>query len=134
MLRIRLTRNGKRHQPHYRVVVAENTAPVQGKFVASLGHYDPRTKELIVAKDEVLTWLNKGAQPSNTIARLLAKQGMSHKLLVVQIRPERPSKKAQAEAGDATPETPVEAVKPEQEDAPTEETTSDTPAEEPTAE
>lgn len=120
MLRIRLTRTGKRHQPHYRIVVAEHTAPVKGKFIESLGHYNPRSKELVVNSEQTTAWLNKGAQPSNTVARLLTKSGMAHKLIVVHTFPERPSKKAQAEgpaAEIATPEVAAETETPTEDTA-----------------
>ncbi len=108
MLRIRLRRTGKKHQPHYRLVVAEHTAPVSGKFVDVVGHYNPRTKELVVKEEQVVTWLDKGAQPSNTVARLLTKQGVKHKLVKVHVYPERPSKKAQEEGGDKQPSVPTQ--------------------------
>lgn len=121
MLRIRLTRTGKRHQPHYRIVVAEHTAPIQGKFIDSLGHYNPRSKELVVKAEDTTMWLNKGAQPSNTVAKLLLKSGLTHKLLVVHTFPERPAKREQAqadanagapakEAGSSTEEAAAEAA------------------------
>lgn len=98
MLKIRLRRTGKRNQPHYRLVVAEHTAPVTGKIVDHLGHFNPRTKELVVNKDEALRWMNQGAQPSNTVARLLLKHGLAHKALVVHTFAQRAPKKAVPEA------------------------------------
>lgn len=122
MLRIRLRRTGQRHQPYYRIVVAEHTAPVKGKFIESLGHYNPRDKELVVKNEEATAWLNNGAQPSNTVAKLLLKSGLTHKLLVIHTFPERPAKKAQAAATEAAPtpgqepkEEPAEEVKPAEE-------------------
>lgn len=97
MLRIRLRRTGKKHQPHYRIVVAEHSAPVTGKYVEVLGHYNPRSKELVLEDAQVTMWLDRGAQPSNTIARLLQKKGMKHKLITVHTYPERPGKNAPAE-------------------------------------
>lgn len=74
MQRIRLTRTGKRNMPHYRVVVAEHTAPVKGKFIEILGHYHPaqKNKEFMVKKERVLWWLEHGAQSSTTVNNLLA--------------------------------------------------------------
>lgn len=97
MLKIRLRRTGKRNQPHYRVVVAEHTAPVSGKFVAILGRYNPRTKEFVVNAEEALRWLSQGAQASNTMTKLLLAQGLTHPSLVVHQYKERPSKKASDE-------------------------------------
>ncbi len=102
MLRIRLRRTGKKHQPHYRIVVAEHTAPVTGKYVSVVGHYNPRSKELVVNETEVTRWLDQGAQPSNTIAKLLTKQGVSHKQIKIHLRPVRPGKHEEP-AAEATP-------------------------------
>ncbi len=95
MLRIRLRRTGKKHQPHYRIVVAEHTAPITGKYVSAVGHYNPRSKELVVDDAAVTQWLNQGAQPSNTIAKLLTKHGLKHKLIQVHMYPVRPGKSEQ---------------------------------------
>jgi len=102
MLRIRLRRIGKKHQPYYRVVVAEHTAPIQGKFVAKLGHFNPRSKELVMDADAIKHWLDHGAQPSNRVARLLLKNGMKHKLIQVHTFPERPGKKEQKQTEGAS--------------------------------
>ncbi len=77
MLRIRLRRVGGKKQPSYRVVVAESTAPRDGKSVETVGFYNPRTEpETIQVKEErVLHWLSVGAQPSDSVVRLLKKAG-----------------------------------------------------------
>ena len=73
MLRIRLTRVGKRNQPSYRIVVAEPARAAKGKFVEVLGNYNPRSKELVVKRDRVDAWRAKGAQFSETVAALLSR-------------------------------------------------------------
>jgi len=77
MLKIRLRRVGSKRQPSYRVVVAESTAPRDGKFVENVGFYNPRTQpETIKLHEErVLHWLSVGAQPTDSMARLLKKRG-----------------------------------------------------------
>ena len=77
MLRIRLRRVGGKKQPSYRIVVAESTAPRDGKFVEIVGFHNPRTEpETIQVKEErVLYWLSVGAQPSDAVARLLKRTG-----------------------------------------------------------
>jgi small subunit ribosomal protein S16 len=77
MLRIRLRRVGGKKQPSYRVVVAESTSPRDGKSVETIGFYNPRTEpETIQVKEErVLHWLSVGAQPSDSLVRLLKKVG-----------------------------------------------------------
>ena len=78
MLRIRLRRTGKKKQPSYRVVVADQRAPRDGAVVEVLGHYNPRTepKTLVLKEERVKYWLARGAQPSDTVHRLLAKEGL----------------------------------------------------------
>lgn len=88
MLKIRLQRAGRRNLPHYRVVLADAHAPVKGKFIKKLGYYDPGTKKLGLDKEAVLSWLNRGAKPSNTAARLLLKEGLKHKhIFYVKAKP-----------------------------------------------
>ncbi len=93
MLTIRLTRVGKKNYPAYRVVVTQKTAPVKGKYLEKLGHYNPKTKELFVNKEKVTKWLNVGAAPSNTVAKLFKQQGIKHKLIVVKTFKPAPAKK-----------------------------------------
>lgn len=78
MLRIRLRRTGKKKQPSYRVVVADQRAPRDGAFVEVIGHYNPLTKPktLVLKEDRVRYWLERGAQPSETVHRLLFKEGL----------------------------------------------------------
>ncbi|MFW5885382.1 MAG: 30S ribosomal protein S16 [Patescibacteria group bacterium] len=76
MLIIRYRRAGKRNAPQYKVVVAENSSPVQGKFVESLGSYNPHSKEVILKKERVKHWLEKGAQCSDSVHNLLVSQGI----------------------------------------------------------
>jgi small subunit ribosomal protein S16 len=84
MLTIRLRRAGKKKQPFYRLVVAENSAPVLGKFIQILGYWDPLKKKVHFEKDLVLDWLNKGARPSNTVAKIFKKEGVEHKLIIIK--------------------------------------------------
>ena len=79
MLRIRLRRTGKKKQPQYRVVVADQRAPRDGDFVEVLGHYNPRTEPstLVLKEDRVKHWLSVGAQPSETVHRMLHKAGLT---------------------------------------------------------
>ncbi|PIP51170.1 30S ribosomal protein S16 [Candidatus Berkelbacteria bacterium CG_4_10_14_0_8_um_filter_35_9_33_8] len=83
MLKIRLQRVGRRNLVLYRIVVAEQTAPVKGKFIAKIGTYNPKTKIITLNKEAVLRWLNFGAQPTNTISKLFKKEKIEHKLISV---------------------------------------------------
>ena len=75
MLKIRLRRTGAKKQPAYRLVVAEATAPRDGTFLEILGHYNPLTKPTTfeVKEDRVREWLQRGAQPTDRVARLLSR-------------------------------------------------------------
>lgn len=78
MLKIRLARIGKRKQPHYRVVVADSRTPRNGRHVDLLGHYNPRTEPSTVEIDteRANEWLQKGAQPTERVRKLLAIAGL----------------------------------------------------------
>lgn len=78
MLRIRLRRVGKTKRPAYRIVVADSRAPRDGAFVETLGLYDPLTDPATVRIDgeKAKKWLQQGAKPSETVAKLMAKEGL----------------------------------------------------------
>jgi len=77
-VKIRLARGGAKKKPFYQVVVADERAKRDGRFIANLGQYDPKQEAPLVALKEELTleWLNKGAQPTDTVKTLLKKQGL----------------------------------------------------------
>jgi len=81
LLRIRLRRVGKKKAPSYRIVVADSRAPRDGAFVEVIGTYDPLTEPSTVRldADKARDWLRKGAQPSDTVVRLLQNQGVLEK-------------------------------------------------------
>ena len=89
MLRIRLRRVGGRGKPSYRVVIADQRAARDGAFVEIIGHYDPRTnpETVVIKEDKALHWLSKGAQPTDTTARLLGKAGILEKYKLVKEKP-----------------------------------------------
>ena len=70
---IRLRREGSSKRPRYRVVVAESRAPRDGRFIEVIGHYNPITQPPTVKIDRAKAreWISKGAQPSNTVKRLM---------------------------------------------------------------
>ena len=71
---IRLRRTGTTKRPAYRVVVTDSRSPRDGRFIEVLGHYSPLTEPPTVSIDraKVAAWIKKGAQPSNTVRRLIA--------------------------------------------------------------
>ncbi len=78
MLAIRLTRTGKIHEPHYRIVVQEKRSKLNGKAVDIIGHYHPAQaqKLLVINKEKAEHWLKQGAQPSDTVTNLLVREGI----------------------------------------------------------
>jgi small subunit ribosomal protein S16 len=77
-VRIRLTRVGATKQPSYRVVVADARSARDSRAIETLGHYNPRTEpiEFVVDADKAKAWLDKGAQPSDTVVRLFKNAGI----------------------------------------------------------
>ena len=72
-VRMRLTRVGSKKNPIYRVVVADQRSPRDGRFIEIVGRYNPQPDPSIIELDEekVKEWLGKGAQPSEAVAKLL---------------------------------------------------------------
>ncbi len=81
MVKIKLRRVGATKQPAYRLVIADSRSSRDGKFITTIGHYNPRSQpeELIINEQQALDWLNQGAQPTATVARLLNKVGILDK-------------------------------------------------------
>jgi len=150
MLRIRLTRVGKKNSPAYRVVIADSKRAVKRKFIEIIGHYNPtlNPKEIVIDKERALFWMGNGAQPSDTVNNLMCNLGiLDEKDKVNKVFGKKFSKKDIKEGKDKEPETPVvaeEKVETEtvetSEEAPVETTeeevvtTEETPATEETAE
>ena len=78
MVRIRLRRQGAKKQPSYRVVVADQRSPRDGRILENIGFYNPTTdpETFAIDAERATYWLNNGAQPSESVARLLKKQGL----------------------------------------------------------
>lgn len=77
-VKIRLSRVGAKKQPYYRVVVADARAPRDGRFIEVIGRYNPRTEPSTVEidKEKALSWLSKGAQPTDQVRNLLKIAGV----------------------------------------------------------
>ena len=73
MVRIRLTRLGAKKKPFYRIVAAEKRRARDGKFLEVLGYYNPvrNPHELKFDEEKIKGWLSKGAEPSNTVKKLI---------------------------------------------------------------
>jgi len=76
--RIRLQRHGKKNQPFYHIVVADGRAPRDGKFIEKLGTYNPLTNPATIELnfDSAVEWVKNGAQPSDTVRRILSYKGV----------------------------------------------------------
>ena len=81
-IRIRLMRFGRRNRPFYRVVAADSRAPRDGKFLEILGYYDPLKEpfEFKVDEKKVKKWLERGAEPTETVRALLRRIGIGIKI------------------------------------------------------
>lgn len=81
-VKIRLTRQGAHKSPFYRVVAADVRMPRDGRFLDILGTYDPRTNPATISLDEekVISWLGKGAVPTDTARQLIKKSGIYGKI------------------------------------------------------
>lgn len=78
MVRIRLRRVGSRKNPIWRVVVADKRSPRDGRTIETIGHYNPQTEPSLIVIDEERArhWLDRGAQPTATVANLLRTKGI----------------------------------------------------------
>ena len=76
MLRIRLSRVGKKNKAQFRITVADGHRSPTGKFIEILGHYNPHTKEKVFKRERVEYWISKGAKPSATIHNFLVDAGI----------------------------------------------------------
>ena len=80
-VKIRLNRMGAKKNPFYRIVVADSRAPRDGRFIEVIGNYDPTKQDAPVRidADKAIDWMNKGAQPTDTVRAILRKEGVMKK-------------------------------------------------------
>ena len=131
MLKIRLQRVGKKHEPVFRVVVGDSkNAAKSGKFIEVLGSYDPRSKnQNTLNKARVQEWIAKGAQVSDTVHNLLVSEKVIDKKKVNALPKKTAPKKevpveevvAEAPVVEAVVEAPAEVAETPAEEAPAEE-------------
>lgn len=78
MVRIRLRRMGAKKMPFYRVVVADQRSPRDGRFIESIGTYDPHPEQpaVTIDRERAAHWISVGAQPSEAVARILRQQNI----------------------------------------------------------
>ncbi len=76
-VKLRLMRMGKKKQPVYRIVAADSRSPRDGRFIEILGTYEPRQEptRVVVDNAKAIRWLKTGAQPTDTVAKILTNSG-----------------------------------------------------------
>ena len=99
-VRIRLKRLGAKKRPFYRVVVADQRSPRDGRFIENIGKYHPLEDPSLIEIDEerALYWLGVGAQPSNTVKVLMGKVGIWEKFEAAKQAAKEAAKKEQEAA------------------------------------
>ena len=140
-LKIRLARGGAKKRPFYRIVVAEASAPRDGRYVERVGTYNPMVpkdheQRLTLNGERISFWMSKGAQPTERVHKMLASAGlMAAPVLRDQPKKSAPGKKrAEREATAAEAAAAEVAADAPAEDAPAEETSAEAPAAEAVAE
>ena len=142
-LKIRLARGGAKKRPFYRIVVAEASAPRDGRYVERVGTYNPMVpkdheQRLTLNGERISFWMSKGAQPTERVHKMLASAGlMAAPVLRDQPKKSAPGKKRaerEAAAAEATAAAAEAAADAPAEDTPAEETSAEAPAVEAVAE
>lgn len=153
-VKVRLTRVGSKKNPIWRVVVADGRSPRDGRSIETIGHYNPQTQpsRIEIDRERLQHWLDRGAQPSNTVKKLMRAENTGHEMPAREIpapvaTPPKPKAEPVAEVAPAEAEAPeaeaAEAPAPEAEapadaeaaaeEVAAEEETSEQPAPEPAA-
>lgn len=102
---LRLSRGGSKKRPYYKIVIANSTAPRDGKFLEQVGTYNPLLAKddenrVRLVEDRVKYWLGVGAQPTDRVARLLDKAGVKERKVTYNPKAGEPGKKAKERAED----------------------------------
>ena len=132
MVKIRLSRIGKKKSPYYKIVVSDSRNPVDGRFIEQVGTYDPNTNPGTVKVDAeaVRKWLTQGAQPTDTVAKLLRQAGIGKGGAEIEakakVQKQRASKAKRAAMAAKAEAAAAEAAAPAE--APAEEAAPDTEA------
>jgi small subunit ribosomal protein S16 len=94
MVKIRLSRFGKRNTPFFRLVVTPAREKRESKFLENVGHYSPLNKEVVLKEDRIKYWLSVGAQPTDTVKYMLVKNGLMEATVSKKVYTKQPGKKA----------------------------------------
>lgn len=111
-VKMRLMRMGKKHSPFYRVVVIDGRAPRDGRYIDLLGRYDPNQEPSLIEidSDKAIDWLNKGAQPTDAVRKLLEISGAMSRYKVASGKIHTVAAKGPATAPAAADEPVADAV------------------------
>ena len=101
--KIRLARGGAKKRPYYRIVIAEATAPRDGRFIEKVGTYNPllprdHADRITLLEDRIKHWLSVGAQPTDRVLRFLDARGLAKRPVRNNPKKSEPGKKAQERA------------------------------------
>lgn len=94
MVKIRLERTGRKHYATYKIVITDSRKPRTSKFIEYVGNYNPHTKDLVLQEDRIKYWISVGAQPTDTVRRMLEKKNILEKLKFKKTFNKKPGKKA----------------------------------------
>jgi len=117
-VKVRLTRVGSKKNPIWRVVVADGRSPRDGRSIETIGHYNPQTQpsRIEIDRERLQHWLDRGAQPSNTVKKLMRAENTGHEMPAREVpapvatppKPKaEPAAEAAAPAEAETAETPA---------------------------
>jgi small subunit ribosomal protein S16 len=140
-VKVRLTRVGSKKNPIWRVVVTDGRSPRDGRSIETIGHYNPQTQpsRIEIDRERYQHWLDRGAQPSNTVKKLIRAENTGYEIPKADAPapvPAKPTPKAEAPAeapaAEAEAEAPADAAA-ATEEATSEQEASEQPAPEPAA-
>ncbi|MCO5733525.1 30S ribosomal protein S16 [Rhizobium sp. SSA_523] len=104
-LKIRLARGGSKKRPYYHIVVADARAPRDGRFIATLGSWNPMLakdseQRVVLDAEAVKDWIAKGAQPTDRVLRFMAEAGLAERATRSNPNKAKPGKRAQERAAE----------------------------------
>jgi small subunit ribosomal protein S16 len=108
-VKVRLTRVGSKKNPIWRVVVADGRSPRDGRSIETIGHYNPQTQpsRIEIDRERLQHWLDRGAQPSNTVKKLIRAENTGYEMPAVDAPAPIPATRSAAPV-EAAPEAPAE--------------------------
>jgi len=86
LVKLRLKRMGKKKAPLYKIVAADSRSPRDGRFIESVGNYNPHAEpaQVVLKEERVIHWLTKGAKPTETVRNLLRREGLIMKMRLLK--------------------------------------------------